>query len=143
MTSPLITKVTDKNFDDEVLKSDKLVLIDFYADWCGPCKALAPALDKFAEENPDVKVVKVNVDENPELLEKFKIRSIPTLTTMKDQKAILHMVGIARGADPKEILRQLVEQSKPAPKLEFGHHHEKGPASCPVNKTPGKKGPAL
>lgn len=108
MTSPFITPVDEKNFEAEVLKSDKLVLIDFYADWCGPCKALAPTLEKFAEENQDkVKVVKVNVDESPQLSAAFGIRSIPTLVTMKDNQAIYGAVGNL----PKEALTQLVDQS--------------------------------
>ena len=108
MTSPFITNVDEKNFEDEVLKSDKLVLIDFYADWCGPCKALAPTLEKFAEENQDkVKVVKVNVDEAPEVAAAFNVRSIPMLVTMKGNQAIYAAVGNL----PKEALTQFVTDS--------------------------------
>lgn len=108
MTSPFITVVDEKNFEAEVLKSDKLVLIDFYADWCGPCKALAPTLEKFAEDNKDkVKVVKVNVDDSPNLSAAFGIRSIPTLVTMKDNQALYGAVGNL----PREALDKLVEQS--------------------------------
>jgi thioredoxin 1 len=131
MTSPFITPVDEKNFEDEVLKSDKLVLIDFYADWCGPCKALAPTLEKFAEENKDtVKVVKVNVDESPNLSAAFGVRSIPTLVTMKDNQAIYGAVGNL----PKEALGQLVEQSlqaiaqNPAPPSKPDGNKPAGPA---------------
>lgn len=113
MTSPFVTSVNAQNFEAEVLKSDKLVLIDFYADWCGPCKALAPTLEKFAQENPDVKVVKVNVDESPELANAFKVQSIPTLVTMKDGKGVYGAVGAPSASE----LKKFVEASKnpPAP----------------------------
>ena len=94
MTSPHITIVTEANFEEEVLKSDKLVLIDFYADWCGPCRALAPTLATFAEENQDtVKVVKINVDDNQNLSAAFKIQSIPALITMKGNQWIGSAAG--------------------------------------------------
>ena len=108
MTSAHITQVNDKNFSDEVLKSDKLVLIDFYADWCGPCKSMAPFIEKFAEENQaTVKVVKVNIDECPQLANAFQIKSIPTLVTMKDGNAI----GVSVGALPKSGIEKLVAES--------------------------------
>ena len=120
--SPHITVVDEKNFETEVLKSDKLVLIDFYADWCGPCKALAPTLEDFAEENKDtVKVVKINVDENQNLAKAFGVRSIPTLVTMKDGAALNGM----KGNVPKSGIENLIAESlktaqdaanKPAPK---------------------------
>lgn len=94
MASNFITTVNKDNFEAEVLKSDKLVLIDFYADWCGPCRALSPRLEKFAEENKDtVKVVKIDVDKSPELAQMFQVRSIPTLATMKDGKGVMRTVG--------------------------------------------------
>ena len=108
MTSPFITEVNEKNFEDEVLKSDKIVLIDFWADWCGPCKALAPTLEKFAEDNQaKVKVVKINVDESPNLAGMFGVQSIPTLVTMKGNTAIFGVVG----NQPRKVLDQLLEQS--------------------------------
>ncbi len=108
MTSPFITAVNESNFEDEVLKSDKIVLIDFYADWCGPCKSLAPTLEKFAEDNQaTVKVVKINVDESPNLAGAFGVQSIPTIVTMKGNQAIFGVVG----NQPRKVLDQLLEQS--------------------------------
>lgn len=80
-----VIQVSDATFEQEVLKSDKPVVIDFYADWCGPCKAFAPTLEKFAAAHPELKVVKINTEENP--LSSNGIRSIPTLALVKDGKA--------------------------------------------------------
>ncbi len=76
--------ITKENFDAEVIKSQKTVLIDFWATWCGPCQMLSPVVDSFADENPDISVCKVTVDEQPELAMLFGIESIPTLVVMKD-----------------------------------------------------------
>ena len=101
-----VTKVDEANFEAEVLKSDKIVLIDFYADWCGPCKAMTPALEEFAKDNADkIKVVKINVDDNRNLAAAFQVRSIPTLVTMKDGQALVGTVG----ALPKSGMEKLVE----------------------------------
>lgn len=133
MTSPFITIVDEKNFEAEVLKSDKLVLIDFYADWCGPCKALAPTLEKFAEDNKDkVKVVKVNVDDSPNLSAAFGIRSIPTLVTMKDNQALYGAVGNL----PKEALEKLVDQS-----LQAANENNIAPSKPDGNKPAGPAAP--
>lgn len=127
MKSTNITIVTKDNFEDEVLKSDKLVLIDFYADWCAPCKALAPVLEAFAEENKEtVKVVKINVDESQDLAAIFQVKSIPTLVTMKDGQGLYG----ASGNLPKSSLEKLVAESFKA----FD--------SLPENK-PSGKGPGL
>jgi thioredoxin 1 len=107
MTSAHVIQVSDATYENEVVKSDKLVLIDFYADWCGPCKSMAPAVDKFAEENPNVKVVKVNIDQNPQLASLYGIRSIPTLVTVKEGQPVLGMTG----ATPKSGLEQLVAKT--------------------------------
>ena len=83
--SDLIVNVTDDSFEDEVIKSTKPVLVDFWAEWCGPCRAIAPVLDEIAEEHAEsLKVVKVNIDNNIETAHKFAIRSIPTLLLFKD-----------------------------------------------------------
>ncbi|MBR3947853.1 MAG: thioredoxin [Clostridia bacterium] len=86
--------LTSENFENEVLKSDKNVLVDFWASWCGPCKMLAPTIEAIAEENHSFKVGKVNVDDEPDLAEAFGISSIPTLILFKDGKAADMMVGL-------------------------------------------------
>ncbi len=86
--------LTSENFENEVLKSDKNVLVDFWASWCGPCKMLAPTIEAIAEENHSFRVGKVNVDDEPDLAEAFGISSIPTLILFKDGKAADMMVGL-------------------------------------------------
>ena len=87
-------KITAANFENEVLRSDKPVLLDFYADWCGPCKMLAPVLHEIAEENAGaLKVGKVNVDEQMELAMRFQVSSIPMLVVFKDGKVVAKSVG--------------------------------------------------
>ena len=95
----------DKNsFQQEVINSSKPVLLDFWASWCGPCRMIAPVLDEIAQERSDIKVCKVNVDEQPELARQFGIMSIPTLIVFKDGK----IVNQAMGARPKnQILAML------------------------------------
>lgn len=88
-------EITTENFENEVLNSDKPVLIDFWAAWCGPCRMLSPVVDEIAEENDNVKVGKVNVDEQLELAAQFGIQSIPTLLFFKDGKQIDRSVGVA------------------------------------------------
>ena len=96
--------ITTENFDAEVLHSEKPVLLDFWASWCGPCRMLSPIVDEVAEERSDVKVGKVNVDEQPELAGQFGVMSIPTLVVMKGGKVVNQMVG----ARPKaQILAML------------------------------------
>ncbi len=86
--------VTDKTFDAEVLKSSEPVLVDFHAEWCGPCKAMAPALEQVATEmKGKVKVVKVDVDQNPEITMKYHIQAMPTLMIFKDGKVAAQNVG--------------------------------------------------
>lgn len=89
-----ILNVTSENFESEVLQSDKTVLIDFYADWCGPCKILSPIVEEVAKENADVKVVKINVDSEQEIAIKYRIMSIPTLVVIKDGKEINRAIGV-------------------------------------------------
>ena len=98
-------KITSENFEREVLNSDKPVLIDFWAPWCGPCRMLSPTISEIAEEYKDkVKVGKVNVDEESELASMFRVSSIPLLVVMKDGKVVNSSVGVR----PKEqILKML------------------------------------
>ena len=86
--------VTDANFEKEVIASKEPVVVDFYAEWCGPCKAMAPALDAVAKEMAGkVKVVKVDVDQNPEITQKYRIQAMPTLMLFKDGKVAATQVG--------------------------------------------------
>ena len=98
-------KMIDKNNFEEVKNSDKLVLLDFYADWCGPCRMVAPILHEIAEERPDVIVGKINVDDEPGLAEAFGVYSIPTLVVMKDGKVLRQ----TSGARPKAQLLAMLE----------------------------------
>ena len=89
-----VLKITEKNFDEEVLQSEKTVLIDFYADWCGPCKMQSPVIDKIAEERQDIKVGKINVDENQDLASRYGIMSIPTLIIIKNGEVLDKFIGL-------------------------------------------------
>ena len=86
-------KITLENFDEEVLHSDIPVIVDFYADWCGPCKMVAPIVEEIARENEDITVCKVNVDEDSALAVKFGIASIPTLIVFKDGREASRIIG--------------------------------------------------
>ena len=98
--------ITAANFEEEVLKSDKPVLIDFWASWCGPCKMLAPSVERLAKEHPEIKVGKVNVDEEQELAGRFGIMSIPTLILFENGKAVDQMMGFR----PYESLEELIQR---------------------------------
>ena len=97
--------LTIDNFDQEVLNSDKPVLIDFWAPWCGPCQMVLPIIAELAEELTDVKVCKVNVDENIELAQKFRVMSIPTLLIVKNGDVVKREVG----AKSKEEILSMLE----------------------------------
>lgn len=97
--------ITKDNFEQEVLKSDKKVLVDFWASWCGPCRMLSPVIDEIAKETDKVKVGKVNVDEESELATQFAVMSIPTLILFENGKPVKQMVG----AQPKSTILSMIE----------------------------------
>lgn len=100
-------KFTDENFETEVLKSDIPVLIDFYADWCGPCKMMAPVIDQLSSEyESTVKVGKLNVDESPETSRKYRVMSIPTLLIVKNGEVVEQIVGAVSKDKVAEKLNQ-------------------------------------
>ena len=97
-------EITATNFENEVVKAQGKVLVDFWASWCGPCRMLSPVVDQVAAEYPGVKVGKVNVDEQPKLAEKFQIMSIPTLLVFENGKVVNQSVGLV----PKEQVEALI-----------------------------------
>ena len=99
-----ITVVTADNFVEEVLQSDKPVLVDFYADWCGPCQMMMPTVKEIAEERGDIKVCKVNVDVCPEIAAAFEVSVIPTLVAMKDGGVLAVKTGVQSKADILALL---------------------------------------
>ena len=96
----MITVITKDNFQAEVLNADKTVLVDFWASWCGPCRMLSPVVDEIAAEHPELKVCKVNVDDEPELAGQFGVMSIPTLLVFKGGKLANQSVGVR----PKDFI---------------------------------------
>ena len=96
--------INKENFQQEVLHSDKPVLVDFWASWCGPCQMVLPIMDEIANERSDIKVCKINVDEQKELARQFRVMSIPTLAVFKNGE----MVNRSTGAKPKEQILQMI-----------------------------------
>ncbi|MFA5542858.1 MAG: thioredoxin [Bacilli bacterium] len=90
---------------DQILKDNEKVLIDFYADWCGPCRMLSPIVEEIKNERKDVKVIKINVDENPQLAGAYGVRSIPTLVYIKDGKLANQMIGVR----PKKDILSMIQ----------------------------------
>ena len=100
-----VLKITKANFEELVLKSEKPVLLDFWAPWCGPCRMVGPIVEEIAKEHPEYKVVKINVDEQQELAARFGVMSIPALFVMKDGQ----IVNEAKGARPKKQILKLLQ----------------------------------
>lgn len=99
-----VITVTKDNFDEEVLHSEKTVLVDFWASWCAPCRMLSPVVDEIAQESADVKVCKANVDEEQELAQQFGVKSIPTLLVFKNGEVVKTSVGVQTKAAILEML---------------------------------------
>lgn len=98
--------ITKDTFESEVLKSDKPVLLDFWASWCGPCQMLLPVIEELAGEVTDAKICKINTDEEPELAEQFGIMSIPTLLVIREGKVVATSVGVKPKAEILELLKK-------------------------------------
>ncbi len=107
LTNMSVKTITKQNFNIEVLKSEKPVLLDFWATWCGPCRMIAPVVEEIAAERSDIIVGKVNVDEQPELAQKFQIMSIPTLVVMKNGTMTAKKVGV----QPKAVIQAMIEMN--------------------------------
>ena len=86
--------ITTQNFEEEVLKSEKPILIDFWATWCGPCKTMAPIVEEIAEERTDIKVCKIDVDQEPELARQYRVMSIPTFLVFKEGEVVKRDMGV-------------------------------------------------
>lgn len=99
-----VLNIKNENFETVVLDSSKPVLVDFWASWCGPCKMLAPVIDEFAEDHPEFKIGKVNVDDENALTRKFRIRSVPTLIVFKDGVEVNRAVGVLSEDELEELL---------------------------------------
>ena len=107
---PKATQITDANFNQMIAENRQGVLLDFYADWCGPCKVLGPIIDELSDDYKGrVLIGKVNVDQNPKLSELFKIKSIPTLAFIKDQKLIEVLNGLVPKPNLEEMLDDLIQ----------------------------------
>lgn len=100
------TKITNQNYQSEVMEAKTPVLIDFYADWCMPCKMLSPVIEEIAGERSDIKVCKINVDQEPDLAGQFNVMSIPTLVVMKNGKPSATAVGV----QPKQQILSMLDQ---------------------------------
>ena len=99
-----VMHVTDSSFAQEVLQAHQTVLVDFWAGWCGPCRMLAPALEELAAEHPEVKICKVNIDEDPDLALQYGVMSIPTLVVFRDGQVVRQSSGL----QPKQALERLI-----------------------------------
>ena len=103
-TENTVLHVNTEDFAAEVLRSETPVLVDFYADWCGPCRALSPVLEQVARENPNAKIVKINVDDNPELAQQYRVDSIPRLIVFKNGRPVAQHSGLAGKAHLNALL---------------------------------------
>lgn len=101
-----ILHITNDNFEKEVLQSDKTVLVDFFATWCGPCNMQGPIVEEIANENPDIKVCKIDIDEQPELAQKYGVMSIPTIMIVKGGEVTYQQPGLQQKPALLDLLKQ-------------------------------------
>lgn len=101
----MITNITKDNFENEVLKADKPVLVDFWAAWCGPCKMIAPAVEEVAKDHPEIKVCKLNIDDEPQLAMQYGVMSIPTLMVVKNGEVAQTAIGLRPKNEIEELLK--------------------------------------
>ena len=101
----MITTITKQNFENEILKADKPVLVDFWASWCGPCRMLGPTIDEIAAEHPEIKVCKINIDEEAELAIRHGVMSVPTLMVFKNGKITQTAIGVRQKEEILDLLK--------------------------------------
>ena len=100
-----VVNITNDNFQSEVIDSDKKVLVDFWASWCGPCKMIAPVVESIAEEHPEIKVAKINVDEQGDLAARYQIMSIPTILVFENGEVVNQSVGFVAKQELEQIIK--------------------------------------
>jgi len=111
--SELIDNVSDRNFADTVLNANQPVLVDFWAQWCGPCRSLAPIVDALAEQYAgSARIMKVNVDDNPEVVERYRVQAIPTLILFRDGEEKQRLVGVVRQQEIAQAIEAQVESGR-------------------------------
>jgi len=107
----MIIEINDENFDQEIINSDIPVFIDFWADWCNPCRMVAPIIKELSEEyNGKVKICKAKLDDNSKAIQKFEIQSLPTFLSLKDDKVIKKEVGIRQKKDLQDMIEEIMEK---------------------------------
>jgi thioredoxin 1 len=105
-TNPMVKAIRTAEFEEEVIKAEGLVVVDLYADWCGPCKAMAPVLESLSEDFEDVKFTKVNVDQNPEIAAKYRVQNIPNFLFIKNGELADQLVGVQDADSFEEVIEK-------------------------------------
>ena len=108
----MITTITKDNFENEIVKADKPVLVDFWASWCGPCRMLSPTIDEIAEEHPEIKVCKINIDDEAELAIRHGVMSVPTLMIFKNGEIAQTAVGVRPKDEILDLLKEIFQRTQ-------------------------------